>query len=207
LRLTALRGGRVALQERKVGAWTAKEAQPFLVQEGDFFVARGNGSLGLVGRGALVEDPPDPVAFPDTMIRLRLDPQRIRPQFLRLIWDSPLIRRQLEGSARTTAGIYKVNQKDLRRVMIPLPHLEIQDAVLDAGGRQITVLERAADIITTTTRRSESLRRSILAQAFTGSLVAQAPDDEAAYLLLNRIASATSSLPPGVGGLATGASR
>jgi type I restriction enzyme S subunit len=67
LRLTALRDGRLALSERKTGRWTAADAAPFLVRKGDFFVSRGNGSLSLVGRGALLEDEPDLVAFPDTM--------------------------------------------------------------------------------------------------------------------------------------------
>jgi type I restriction enzyme S subunit len=34
-------------------------------------ISRGNGSLHLVGRGGLVAEDPDPVAFPDTLIRAR----------------------------------------------------------------------------------------------------------------------------------------
>ncbi len=71
LRLTALTTHGVNLQERKSGAWTASEARRFLVSEGDFLVARGNGSIRLVGRGSLVRHRPDPVAFPDTIIRVR----------------------------------------------------------------------------------------------------------------------------------------
>src|SRR5438477_10659089 len=71
LRLTALKGGRVDLRERKRGAWGAQDASRFRVRNGDFLIARGNGSLALVGRGGLVEDEPDPVAYPDTAIRVR----------------------------------------------------------------------------------------------------------------------------------------
>jgi len=71
LRLTALKKGRVDLSERKIGKWTHEEARRFLVSRGDFLVARGNGSLNLVGRGGLVDCEPDRVAYPDTLIRVR----------------------------------------------------------------------------------------------------------------------------------------
>ena len=38
-------------------------AEKFLIREGDFMVARGNGSLSLVGRGGLVARVPDDVAY------------------------------------------------------------------------------------------------------------------------------------------------
>jgi type I restriction enzyme S subunit len=55
LRLTAIQHGTINLSERKLGAITAKDATPFFVQEEDFFISRGNGSLHLVGRCGLVE--------------------------------------------------------------------------------------------------------------------------------------------------------
>ena len=62
LRLTCLRDGRIDLGETKEGEWDAADAARYLVQRGDFFVSRGNGSLDLVGRGGLVDLEPDPVA-------------------------------------------------------------------------------------------------------------------------------------------------
>jgi type I restriction enzyme, S subunit len=54
LRLTALKAGRIDLRERKIGAWTSRGAENWIVRHGDFLIARGNGSLSLVGRGGLV---------------------------------------------------------------------------------------------------------------------------------------------------------
>ena len=56
LRLTAVRNGRIDLSASKNGAWTEKEAEPFAVVEGDLLIVRGNGSLPLVGRAALVPE-------------------------------------------------------------------------------------------------------------------------------------------------------
>ena len=99
LRLTCLKAGRVDLGARKSGKWSTDDAKRYLVAHSDFFVARGNGSLALVGRGALVEDQPGPVAFPDTLIRVRPDPKLIEMRFFRLCWNSACVRSQVEGSA------------------------------------------------------------------------------------------------------------
>src|SRR5690606_16094768 len=71
LRLTALKNGKIDLSERKDGAWDAAAARPFLVADGDSLVSRGNGSLERVAIGGFVKDP-DPVAFPDTLVRIRI---------------------------------------------------------------------------------------------------------------------------------------
>lgn len=172
LRLTALRDGRIDLRERKEGAWSAEDASRFLVQQRDFLISRGNGSLRLVGRGGLVVDAPDPVAFPDTLIRARLNADRISAEFLALVWNAPDVRRQIEKSAKTTAGIYKVNQKDLNAVRIPAPSVEDQRRVVAAVGESRKALTKVSDEIARGLKRSAALRRSLLAAAFSGRLTA-----------------------------------
>ncbi len=91
LRLTALRQGQIDQSEFKNGAWAAQEAERFLIQEGDFLVSRGNGSIKLVGIGGLVGPVQTPVAYPDTLIRFRLHPEVAITFFARL-WNSSMIR-------------------------------------------------------------------------------------------------------------------
>lgn len=170
LRLTALRDGRIDLSERKAGAWTALDADRFLVKRGDFLIARGNGSRRLVGRGGLVRDEPDAVAFPDTLIRVRPDLARIDPEFLALVWNAPAVRRQIEAAAKTTAGIYKVNQKDLAAVRIPLPSLADQNRVTASVGESRDALSLLAGQVGRAGHRSLGLRRSLLSAAFSGRL-------------------------------------
>lgn len=176
LRLTALRNGRIDLAERKPGAWTAADAKRFLVERGDFLIARGNGSLRLVGRGGLVIDDPDAVAFPDTLIRARPDLTRIHPEFLAYVWNAPGVRRQIEQAAKTTAGIYKVNQKDLAAVRIPVPSLADQERVTIAVRESRDALSRLALEVGRAVARSSALRRSLLGAAFSGHLTGDASD-------------------------------
>lgn len=195
LRLTALRDGRIDLSERKTGAWSKADAERFLVRKGDFFIARGNGSLALVGRGALLEVEPDHVAFPDTMIRARVNDRRIDPRFLQIVWNGPETRSQIENAARTTAGIYKVNQRDLERIVLPVPPLALQRTIINTHEQRVTVLDALMTAIDHALVRSNHLRRAILNEAFTGRLVPQDPNDEPASELLDRLAVQRADAP------------
>ncbi|MFI6244164.1 restriction endonuclease subunit S [Micromonospora sp. NPDC050795] len=189
LRLTALRGDMVDLAERKSGAWGLDEARQYLVHQGDFLVSRGNGSLRLVGRGGLVSQNPDrdPVAFPDTLIRVRVDKTTIRPEFLKIVWNSSRVRQQIERSARTTAGIYKINQAILSEVTIPVPRLDEQDRIIGEWQAAVEEMQRLRTALLTASKRAAQLRTSLLSAAFAGQLVLQVPSDEPASDLLARI--------------------
>ncbi|MFE2373384.1 restriction endonuclease subunit S [Streptomyces sp. NPDC059398] len=187
LRLTALSGPYANLAQRKEGDWEATDAEPFLVKPGDFLISRGNGSVSLVGRGSLVSEVEDPVAYPDTMIRARLKREDIYPEYLRIIWSSMHVRQQIERQARTTAGIHKVNQKILGAVEFPLPDLLTQKEICARWSE----IEEKGDLLSRTVvaskHRSTSLQRSLLSDAFTGRLVPQDPSDESADAVLARI--------------------
>jgi len=170
LRLTALKDGRIDLQERKIGAWTKGQAKNYLVKQGDFFVSRGNGSLHLVGRGGLVEQEPDDVAYPDTLIRIRVSPTDCDIKYLRTIWNSNFVRNQIETTARTTAGIYKINQKDLEGFTFPLPPLEEQRRIVAEVERRLSVVGEVESAVEAGLARASRLRQAVLRSAFEGRL-------------------------------------
>ncbi len=186
LRLTALRGGKIDLREYKEGDWEAAEAANHVVRKGDFLLSRGNGSINLVGRGGVVMENAD-IAFPDTMIRLPLDLRLVDPSFFVYLWNSHQVRRQIEESARTTAGIYKINQSLLTRYRLPLCSLPEQREIVRLLDEQFTVIEQNEREIDAALKRSAALRQSILKKAFTGQLVPQDPTDEPASALLERL--------------------
>lgn len=197
LRLSSLGDREVKLTENKRGEWSGIEVGRYLIHAGDFLVARGNGSRELVGRGALVStEPAESVAFPDTMIRVRPELSLLNPHYLRAIWDGAEVRRQIEASARTTAGIYKISQTDLDSLEIPLPPLNEQSEIV----RRIETLFAFADRLEARLAQAQTavdrLTPSLLAKAFRGELVPQDPNDEPASALLARIAAARSAAPP-----------
>lgn len=185
LRLTAIRDGQVDLDETKEGDWTSADAATWQVRAGDFLIVRGNGSLRLVGRGGLVPRAPKAVAYPDTLIRVRVDRDRCRPEYLRLVWGSSGVRKQLEGLARTTAGIYKINQQHLNAIVLPLPSVAVQDqlvARMAAAETSLSIVLRQAGKMSS---RLMALRASVIRSAVDGQLAPQDPaDGHAGQLLL-----------------------
>jgi type I restriction enzyme S subunit len=166
LRLTAMKDGRIDATETKLGAWTEESAKSYGVQQGDFFVMRGNGSLSRVGDAAIAMDAGINAAFPDTMIRLQPDPQICLPEYLLLCWRSPGMRSQIERLAKTTAGIYKINQRDISSFRINLPDLESQRSIRLEVERRFSVLDQVEATVNASLRRCGQLRQAVLKRAF-----------------------------------------
>jgi len=196
LRLTALKSQIVNLNEVKYGDWSSvTDTDRFLVHDGDYLVSRGNGSKDYVGRGGLVVGCNRPIAFPDTMIRFRPDVSQLLPGYLQLVWESEGVRTQITNSAKTTAGIWKVSQTDLERIIIPLPSLSKQAEIVRHVEALFTLADRMEARATAARNQAQRLSPLVLSKAFRGELVPQDPQDESAIDLLNRITAAGSPAP------------
>ena len=192
LRLSALKNGRIDWSYVKNGEWDGIDVNRFLVKEQDFLISRGNGSKDLVGRGALVLNVKLEIAFPDTMIRIRPNISQIQSRYLQIVWDTQNIRHQIESSAKTSAGIWKISQNDLEKIIIPTPPIEEQQEIV----RRVEALFAKADRIEAQYKNArqqvDRLTPALLAKAFRGELVPQDPNDEPASVLLGRVKEARS---------------
>ena len=198
LRLTSIKNGYIDLTQNKEGAWSEAEAADQVLHRGDFLISRGNGSLHLVGKGGLVLSD-DRVAYPDTMVRMNVNPSAYDQRLFCYFWNSASFRHQIESSARTTAGIYKINQALLMAYRFPLMPLAEQRVIVEILDSQIPALDSLESDIDANLQKAEALRQSILKKAFAGELVSQDPADEPAADLLARIraerAAASSAKP------------
>lgn len=151
--------------------------------------------VGTVGEVAVV---PPRVRFSAdrnlAAVRLAAD-SPARPEWVAAVLATLRYKRLLMGVSGSTAQPH-LYLKDLRRVEIPVPPTPVQDELLaelrelkDRGGRLNRSLHRAQS-------RSETLRRSIFASAFTGQLVPQTRDDEPASMLLQRIRAERAAATP-----------
>ncbi|OUZ08301.1 hypothetical protein BHE97_13825 [Aeromicrobium sp. PE09-221] len=124
----------------------------FRLQPSDFLVVRGNGNRSLTGRGGLVNGGlPVGCIYPDLLIRLRFNPDRMLPAFATEQWNSAAVHASLLENAKSTNGIWKINGKDIKSHQLVVPPLRDQvqileetasfDEALDAARAEVSTLE------------------------------------------------------------------
>ncbi|MBI3464917.1 MAG: restriction endonuclease subunit S [Planctomycetes bacterium] len=165
-----MRRGRIDIRESKPVPLSATEAKPYLVRRSDVFVVRGNGSKDLCGLAGLVAEDSEGVIFPDLFIRIPLPSNRMLPEFFVAVWNSAATREIIEEKAKTTSGIWKINQGHLASTQIPVPPLAEQRRIvakLDTFQAQVDALK---SLQAETTAELDAMLPSILDRAFRGEL-------------------------------------
>lgn len=99
-------------------------------KKGDIYLQRGN-TKELVGTAALFDLDDSDYIYPDLMIRVRANEDRILTSYLLQTLQSPTAREYLTRSAVGAAGnMPKINQGIVIKTPIPLPPLETQKAIV-----------------------------------------------------------------------------
>jgi type I restriction enzyme S subunit len=170
LRLSAMSNSGFDYSDARFLPLAELDVDDLWIQEGDFFMSRGNGSLHLVGRGTSAQKPPQATIFPDTMIRLRLADAVRKSGWVRTLWPSSIVRSQIEARVKTTAGIYKIAQPQVEGMVLPLPPLAEQTRIVAEVERRLSVVEELEAVMSANLQRATRLRQSILQKAFIGTL-------------------------------------
>ena len=131
LTLSAITQGRFDSSAWKDGFFTEEPPADKCVSNEDFYVCRGNGNKHLVGTGEYSNVPMKDMVFPDTMIAARIKQEQIILPYLRRAWNQPSTRKQIEASAKTTNGTFKINQTALGNIKLLVPPLELQQEFAD----------------------------------------------------------------------------
>lgn len=96
------------------------------VHTSEFYMCRGNGNKTLVGTAVYALEERDDLVFPDTVIAAHIDSSVVLMPYLFVAWKMPKVREQIESSARTTNGTYKINQAVLSNVELIVPPIDKQ---------------------------------------------------------------------------------
>ena len=166
LTLSAITGGSFDASAWKVSTFQSAPPSDQTVNENDFLICRGSGSAQLVGRGCFPSKRLEDVAFPDTIIAARVNPERINRTFLQSIWNSNAVRRQIDSLARTTNGTLKVNQAMLENITVVSPPLRIQQEF----ERRATSVERLRAAQLASLAELDALFAVLQHRAFRGEL-------------------------------------
>jgi type I restriction enzyme S subunit len=170
--LSAIRNGVVDLREDTLKSVELESHahHPYVIRRGDVFVVRGSGNIALVGRAArLRAEPPEHCVYPDIAIRLSPGPD-LDPDYLVHVFDSDIIRHQIDAAARTSNGAYKISGADLKNLAIPIMSLSEQRRV----AAQMTLDGARSDSIAAALTRSivalREYRTALITAAVTGKL-------------------------------------
>lgn len=166
LTLTAITKGAFDELAFKDGVFDGEPPGEKRVSSSDLLICRGSGNRSLVGVAAFARTDHEDLVFPDTVIAGRVDTEVVQMEYLHWAWKQIRVRRQIESLARTTSGTFKVNQKSLGSVLVPLPSMNSQRAFAVRTHVIRTYRERA--------RKDEiylnELFSSLQSRAFTGKL-------------------------------------
>ena len=165
LRLSAMSDAGLHYEDHRFLPIQPAAVEDILVNEGDFFVSRGSGSLALVGRGATAQKPPFPVIFPDTMMRLRFADSDVR-RWVAILWPSRFVRGQIEQRVKTTAGIYKIAQPQVASIRVPLPPAPERQRIATEVDRRLSIVREVEAEVDVNLAKAGALRRASLAFAF-----------------------------------------
>jgi type I restriction enzyme, S subunit len=177
VRIPNLIGGSIDLTDEKRAQDASIDLAKSMLRSGDLLLVRTNGSKDLIGRAGVVQHGVE-AAFASYLIRFRLDPTRVLPGWAWLMLERPSARIVLESLAASSAGQYNLSLGKLNPLTIPVPSLEVQSKLLDAWEQQRTALGRLGTDLETAAKRSETLRRAVLASAFSGRLSGHSSDVE-----------------------------
>ncbi len=136
------------------------------VEQGEFLICRGNGNRSLVGVGVFAPHSMPDTLFPDTIIAGTIDRDRFHPQYFQDVWNGKLVRSQIEKSARTTNGTFKVNQGGLEAINIPMPDISLQETY----GDKVTLIEQAKNLAFAQHSLLNTAFSSLQSRAFAGQL-------------------------------------
>lgn len=187
LRIPNISQGKIDPSDLKSAEFTKDEIGSYELETGDLLVIRSNGSVNLVGKGALVQEQHTDFLYAGYLIRLRSNAVVAVPRYVHLAMMSHAVRSQIESKAKSTSGVNNINSGELQSLVLSLCSVAEQVEVADRLDAKLSTLEAVEKQLDEQLARSKALRQSILKRAFSGELVAQDTNDEPASALLERI--------------------
>ena len=138
LRVANVKAGHLDLREIKFINVPDAQFPLFEVLPGDLLFVEGNGSRNELGRAALWNGEIENCVHQNHLIKVRFDREKILPKFAERWFNTQVGRMHFFRSAKSSSGLGTINSKEVRAAPIPLPPLEIQQALIAADEARTT---------------------------------------------------------------------
>ena len=162
------------------------EIDAYLLKPNDILFARTGGT---VGKSYLVKEVPEEAIYAGYLIRTRYSNQ-LCPQYLKYFMESELYWSQLREGTIATAQP-NCNGKTLGNMLVPIPPSHEQIRIVEKLNAVMAHVIEYGTVYSKSKHLNnifpERLKKSILQEAVQGKLVPQDPNDEPAFILLERI--------------------
>ena len=169
----AIRDGRVHLHDKNHLKYAklsdAETSSRFRLRRGDILLVRGNANSDLVGRAGVVDDFPRDCFYPDIAKRVIFATNcspRILPKFAVLVWNHSTVHNQVLRRAKTSNGTLKINNRDVKQMVLPVPPENDQRRVASILG----AMEEKRDALVVVGTSLEQLKKSLMHDLLTGKV-------------------------------------
>jgi type I restriction enzyme S subunit len=160
-------GGGLDLNDLKYLSLESKELKRYALEPGDLLFNRTNGKE-LVGKTGLWQGQMEAV-LASYLIRVRVNQQRVLPEYVWAYMNTPFIKQVLFEKARQAIGMANINAQELRAVPFVIPDISSQHLFAD----KLAILDIIESHCTRLGIRINSLFQVLLHRAFSGDLTAQ----------------------------------
>ena len=147
-----------------------EEQKTYVLDKDDAIIIRVNGSPDRVGRMILV-DQGNAYAFCDHLIRCKFNEKIVLPKYVKYCMDASACRKYIKENMVSTAGQNTISQSTIKNCPIFVPNIKEQETLVKQIESRLSVCDKIAQTVNESLQKAESLRQSILKQAFEGKVV------------------------------------
>lgn len=168
--IAAIRDGHVKLEScehLKYAHAEERVAERYRIRSGDVLVVRGNANSDLVGAAAIVDQFPDGCIYPDITMRIvfsRKSNPMVLPEYAVLAWNHAIVHNQVLRRAKTSNGTLKINSRDIKQIVMPVPPQDEQAEIC----RAIQAVDSFANKLSAVGRAQDELKKSLAHDLLSG---------------------------------------
>ncbi|MDO2949607.1 restriction endonuclease subunit S [Aeromonas simiae] len=162
LRIPNVAGGSISLDDLKFSKLSEIEMNDLTLEEGDLLFIRSNGSLGIVGRGVVVDICLDGFAFAGYLVRARIPKNNFCSHFISLSMDTSYVRNQIEQPIRSTSGVKNINSTEISNLIIPVPPLFEQRRIVTKVNELMVICDQLKSRLQTSQQTQLVLAESLV---------------------------------------------